>query len=119
MTTVLICEDDPLLATDLAQIVEDAGHDVTAIYARADDLLSSAELPDAEVAIIDLHLGDGDTGTLVAQLLQSAGMRIIVLSGHTNLNTGLCSIPHTYAPKPVSAEVVQGLLAIGPSQATA
>lgn len=110
MTRVLICEDDALLAADLAQSVEAAGHEVRGIYARADHVLCGERLPEADVAIIDLFLADGETGAMIARLMQKAGMRVIVVSGHSNVNAGLCAIPHTYAAKPVSAEVLQDLL---------
>ena len=111
MASVLICEDDPFLAAELAHSLEAAGHQVQGIYASAHAVLSEAQLPAADVAIIDLCLADGETGTMVAQLLQRAGARVIVVSGHSNANAGLCSIPHTYAAKPVGPDVLQGLLA--------
>jgi ActR/RegA family two-component response regulator len=110
MAHVLICEDDAFLAADLARSVEDAGHHVFGIYASSEAVLASDKASQADVAIIDLCLSDGETGTIVAQLLQRAGLRVIIISGHTNVNPGLCAIPHTYALKPVGPEVVRSLL---------
>jgi two-component system, response regulator PdtaR len=112
MRKVLICEDDPLLAADLAAIVEEAGHSVCGNFRDAHEALANARKLAPDTAIIDLNLADGDTGAEVARTLQAMGIRVIILSGHSNVGTGLGCIPHTFAPKPVSAEVVGQLLSL-------
>jgi two-component system, response regulator PdtaR len=110
MRRVLICEDEPLLATDLAAIVEEAGHAVCGVFHSAREALDSAMELNPDLAIIDLSLADGDTGGAVARTLQSSGVRVIILSGHSNVGAGLGCVPHTFAAKPVSKEVVMQLL---------
>jgi two-component system, response regulator PdtaR len=110
MRRVLICEDEPLLAADLASIVEEAGHAVCGVFHNAREALNDAAEIDPDLAIIDLTLADGDTGAVVAQALQSLGIRVIILSGHSNVGAGLGCVPHTFAAKPVSREVVMQLL---------
>jgi ActR/RegA family two-component response regulator len=115
MSTVLICEDDAFLAADLVQRVEAAGHQVQGIYASARDALASEQLPQADLAIIDLSLADGETGAAIAQAVHNAGTRVIIVSGHTNVSADLWSIPHTYAAKPVTDQLVEHLLGPGVS----
>ena len=110
MHKVLICEDEPLLAADLASVVEEAGHKVCGVFHNAREALNSAPGLQPDLAIIDLNLADGDTGAAVAQTLQSLGIRVIILSGHSNVGAGLGCVPHTFAAKPVSKEVVTQLL---------
>ncbi len=112
MRKVLICEDDPLLAADLALIVEEAGHEVCGTFQDAREALSHSVELEPDVAIIDLHLADGDTGADVARRLQGMGIRVVILSGYSNVGAGLGCIPHTFAPKPVSAEVMGQLLSL-------
>jgi DNA-binding NarL/FixJ family response regulator len=107
---VLICEDETLLAADLTAIVAEAGHAVCGVFHNAQEALNSATELDPDLAIIDLTLADGDTGGAVAQTLQSLGIRVVILSGHTNVGAGLGCVPHTFAAKPVSKEVVMHLL---------
>ena len=89
MSNVLICEDDAFLAADLSMSVEAAGHTVQGIYANARDALKAAGAATPDVAIIDLELTDGHTGSGIAQTLQAMGVKVIVLSGHPNVGTGL------------------------------
>jgi ActR/RegA family two-component response regulator len=79
MTSVLICEDDGLLAADLALSIVAAGHSVHGIYRTASEVLADPKARAADVAIIDLNLADGDSGALVAQALQKAGVRVIIV----------------------------------------
>jgi ActR/RegA family two-component response regulator len=110
MSNVLICEDDAFLAADLSMSVERAGHAVQAVCANARDALAAASKQTPDIAIIDLQLADGHTGSSIAQTLQTMGVKVIVLSGHPNVGAGLGTVPHIYAAKPVSPEMVDFLL---------
>ena len=110
MSTVLICEDDACLAVDLALSVEAAGHVVSGIFANAQDAVAAAAAQTPDVAFIDLQLADGHTGGSIAQALQALGVKVIVVSGYPNVGAGLGTVPHTYAAKPVSPEMVELLL---------
>jgi DNA-binding response OmpR family regulator len=110
MHNVLICEDEPLLADDLAAIVEEAGHAVCGVFRNSRDALDKASELSPDLAIIDLKLADGDTGAALAQSLQSQGVRVVILSGNSNVGAGLGCVPHTFAAKPVSREIVTQLL---------
>jgi ActR/RegA family two-component response regulator len=110
MSTVLICEDDAFLAADLATSVESAGHEVAGVYANAHDALRAASDIVPDVAFIDLELADGHTGSAIAKALQAMGVKVVVLSGHPNVGAGLGNVPHTYAAKPASPDMVKFLL---------
>ena len=110
MSNVLICEDDAFLAADLSVSVERAGHTVQNVCSNARDALAAATHRQPDIAIIDLQLADGHTGSSIAQTLQSMGVKVIVLSGHPNVGAGLGTVPHTYAAKPVSPEMIDFLL---------
>jgi DNA-binding NarL/FixJ family response regulator len=108
----MICEDDPLLAADLAGLVADAGHDVCGVFGESVQALARAAELAPDLAIVDLNLSDGATGSEVARTLQAMGVRVVILSGYSNVGQGLGCVPHTFARKPVSREVVGQLLAI-------
>lgn len=115
MRKILICEDDPVLAADLATTIEEAGHTVSGLVNNASDALKSAAKSKPDLAFIDLKLADGSTGAATAQALQSLGVPVVILSGHSNVGAGLGCVPHTFVAKPVSPEVIEHLL--GPTTA--
>jgi len=110
MSSVLICEDDAFLAADLSMSVESAGHEVVGVYGNANDALRAASDNVPDVAFVDLELADGHTGSAIAKSLQAMGVKVVVLSGHPNVGAGLGSVPHTYAAKPASPDMVKFLL---------
>jgi ActR/RegA family two-component response regulator len=110
MSRVIICEDDGILAHDLAAIVENAGHVVTGIFSAGSAALAAIPASGAAIAIVDLSLTDGDTGGEVARAAEAAGMRVIVVSGHSNVGQGLGFTSHTYAQKPWDETIIRQLL---------
>ncbi len=85
MSNILICEDDAFLAADLSMSVEAAGHNVTGVCANACDALKAASDATPDVAIIDLELADGHTGSGIAQRLTGNGRK-----GHRPLRPPQC-----------------------------
>lgn len=79
--TVLLVEDQFIIALDLAETVQDLGYSLDGPYADkagAFDAISR-RLPDA--AILDVHIADGEVFPL-ADALARAGVPIIFHSGH-------------------------------------
>lgn len=99
---VVIFEDEPIIAADIQQAVEDASCVVCGIFSDS----SAAEAIYAEIkpdlAIVDLHLMDGDTGADLAHYLHQQGCEIVVFSATRPADARLCSISHTYIGKPLS-----------------
>ena len=110
MSNVLICEDDAFLAADLSMSVESAGHSVQGVYANARDALAAASDQTPDIAIIDLELADGHTGSSIAQTLQAMGVKVIVLSGHPERRRRIGNRAAYLCAKPVSPEMVDFLL---------
>lgn len=78
---ILIVEDEPIVAQDLAYIMEDLGHSVVGpcrSVAEATKLVQGA-LPD--LAFLDVNLADGPVFPL-ADLLHERGVAIIFCSAH-------------------------------------
>ncbi len=112
MKRVLICEDEPLIALDLEGMVYDAGHEPVGPARTYSEALELAETARPGVAIVDLNLADGITGAGVARALADRGVRIIVLSGVTDVIPVLAGIPHVFIQKPVNPEAIVALLEI-------
>jgi DNA-directed RNA polymerase specialized sigma24 family protein/CheY-like chemotaxis protein len=61
-TSVLIIEDEPLIAMELEQIVRDLGHRVAGIATTHADAVAAFEATDAGLVLADIQLADGSSG---------------------------------------------------------
>ena len=80
---VLVLEDEPLVAMDIAAIVAGAGWDVVGPAATVQKALKSIEDKGCDAAILDANLG-GESAEPVADTLRLRGIPFIVLSGYAN-----------------------------------
>jgi DNA-binding NarL/FixJ family response regulator len=68
---VLIVEDDPLTAADIAASLEDGGHNVVGIAESFSEAMAVAASAPLELAIVDIGLKDGGTGVQVVHALKA------------------------------------------------
>ena len=61
-TSVLIIEDEPLIAMELEQIVRDLGHRVAGIATTHEDAVAAFEDTDAGLVLADIQLADDSSG---------------------------------------------------------
>ena len=84
--TVLIVEDEPLVALFLADVLEDLNQTVIGPAATPEAALTAAAETPPQIAIIDANLGGkGDGIVLAGELQRRHGTRIIFLSGEARL----------------------------------
>jgi len=81
MTTVLIVEDDPLIAISLRMILEDEGYEVCGVAATEQQaiLLGLTHRPD--VAVVDVRLAEG-SGVVAGRRLLANGTRIVFATAY-------------------------------------
>ena len=81
--TVLIVEDEFIIALDLSETVQDLGYDLDGPYADKENAFIAIEghLPDC--AILDVFTADGEVYPLADRLIE-AGVPIIFHSGHVS-----------------------------------
>ena len=97
--TVLIVEDEPLVALFLADVIEEMGQTVIGTAATPEAALSTAAGAPPQIAIIDANLGrQGDGIALASQLQALHATRIIFLSGDASISTN----PAVHALKPLA-----------------
>lgn len=79
--TVLVVEDEFIIALDLSDTVQDLGYNLQGPFPDKAKAFAAIErtLPDA--AILDVHIADGEVFPLADALVQ-AGVPIIFHSGH-------------------------------------
>jgi CheY-like chemotaxis protein len=77
---ILVVEDEPLIAMDVAQWLETAGASV--LLARTlSDALRRVEVPDLAAAVLDHRLSDGDSSQ-ICDRLDARSIPFVVYSGY-------------------------------------
>lgn len=81
---ILIVEDEPLIAEDLAAMITDLGHVVCARAHNATTALAAARIHRPHLVLLDIQLVDGDDGIMVAEALQEMDMPFLYVTSHTD-----------------------------------
>lgn len=80
---VLIIEDEPIIALDLQQLVEAAGHEVVGIAASEDEAVAIAAAERPTLVLADVNLGAGGDGTsAVARIMQTQRAPVIFVTAY-------------------------------------
>jgi CheY-like chemotaxis protein len=111
-TRVLIIEDDPLIAMDIAQIVREMGHTVCGTAARKDEAIAVALKTTPGLVLADIQLKDGDTGVeTVQELLKSIDVPVVFVTGYPEkLLTGERTEPTFLVTKPFNPETLKAAI---------
>jgi CheY-like chemotaxis protein/DNA-directed RNA polymerase specialized sigma24 family protein len=99
---VLIIEDEPIIAMDLRQLVEGAGHRVVGVAASEDAAVAIAEHEQPGLVLADVNLGaGGDGAAAVARIMARHAVPVIFVTAYPErLLTGLGVEPAFVIPKP-------------------
>lgn len=81
--TVLLVENEALIALDLEGMLLSAGAERVHHTVSANDALDWLQRDTADVAILDLFVSDGSSAR-VAERLRSVGTPFVIYSGHTH-----------------------------------
>jgi CheY-like chemotaxis protein len=79
--SILIVEDEPLIAMMLEDFLDSLGHRVVGTAETVDEALSRADQGGFDVAIVDVHLKGGHTVWPVADRLTEKGIPFILATG--------------------------------------
>ena len=107
--SILLVEDDAIIALDMAGLLEEAGAVVIGPFARVRDALGAlAEGPDA--ALLDIEIADGTVFPL-ADRMREAGLAIVFHSGGADRRALARAYPGApLCEKPSSATEIIGAL---------
>jgi CheY-like chemotaxis protein len=83
--TVLVVEDEFIIALDLSETVRDLGYDLEGPFADNRNALRAIENEMPDCAILDVHTADGEVYPL-ADRLAAAGVPMVFHSGHVTPN---------------------------------
>ena len=92
--SVLIVEDEPLIAMMLEDFLESLGHDVVATCETVEDAIAQVDAGGFDIAIIDVNL-DGEPNYPVADVLAERNVPFIFATGYGSkgLDTRYSNIP--------------------------
>jgi DNA-binding response OmpR family regulator len=108
--SILLLEDDLLLAMDMEDYLTENGHTVVGPFGRISDALEAIPQCDLAGAVVDLNLR-GELSFPVIELLEKRSVPLIVCSGYAELpelKTRLQGRP--LLPKPWNSDVLSGLM---------
>lgn len=109
--TVLIAEDDPLIAMSYVDIVIDAGLSVGGSFASCQSAKQWLSVHSPDVAILDVKLQDGNSAEL-AKKLCGREIPFVVVSGYSAESEGIDDIfkSATWLQKPLTSTALQSAL---------
>ena len=100
--SILICEDEPLIALGIADAFTNAGARVLTVTSLARALIAiEAEIPSA--VILDHVLSDGERSQ-ICKRLKERNVPYVIHSGYSNLNGAYGDAVHV--PKPANPDVL-------------
>jgi CheY-like chemotaxis protein/DNA-directed RNA polymerase specialized sigma24 family protein len=108
-TRVLIIEDEPVIAMDIAGIVESLGHEVVGVAARQAEAVELARKHQPGLVLADVQLQDGDSGIVTVQeIMRSMDAPVIFVTGFPErLLTGDRVEPAFIVTKPFDPETLK------------
>jgi CheY-like chemotaxis protein len=111
-TTVLVIEDEPIIALDIAGIVRDLGHAVVGVAASQAEAVALARAKRPGLVLADIHLGEGGSGlTAVNEILKSIDVPVIFVTAYPErLLTGERPEPTYLVTKPFEPDTLKATI---------
>jgi CheY-like chemotaxis protein len=111
-TDVVIIEDEPLIALDLVQLVNDLGHRVVRVARTADQAIEATRALKPGLVLADIHLADGSSGLdAVNEILQTISLPVVFVTAFPQrLLTGTRPEPTFLVTKPFQPQNVKAII---------
>ncbi len=111
-TSVLIIEDEPIIALDLEAMVEELGHQVTGIARTHREAIAQVRSRRPGLVLADIQLADGSSGLdAVNEILSSISVPVIFITAFPErLLTGDKPEPAFLITKPFQPEAVKAAI---------
>jgi DNA-directed RNA polymerase specialized sigma24 family protein/CheY-like chemotaxis protein len=111
-TQILIIEDEPMIAMDLRSIVDELGHQVTAVARTHSDALAAAKREKPGLVLADIQLADGSSGLeAVNEMLKGFSVPVVFITAYPDrLLTGERPEPAFLITKPYQPDTVKAIV---------
>src|ERR671929_1756251 len=115
---VLIVEDELIIAIDVEASLAEEGHQVVGIARESETALALGRRLRPDLALVDMHLVDGETGPEIARHLKDMGVPVLFMTANASaLPDGMAGALGVI-PKPVAAHVLKGAVCWAADQDT-
>jgi DNA-binding response OmpR family regulator len=108
--TILIVEDQLLLAMTVRDVLEDHGYRALDLAIRHQEALDTVALTRPDLALFNIELADDDDGAVLAGELTAMGIPVVFISGQTSRidpsrEAAIASMPKPYSTGDMVAAV--------------
>ncbi len=106
---VLVIEDEPIIALDIAGILKDMGHEVIGVAATSEQAIALAKSRQPSLVLADVQLEDGSTGIEAAtRILEMLSVPVVFVTAYPErLLTGERIEPAFLVSKPFEATTLE------------
>ena len=115
-TSVLVVEDERIIARDLAQTLGELGYQVSAVASSGEEAISAAERQPPDVALLDVRIkGKLDGIDLSAILKRRFAVPVVFLTAHADeatLARAKLTEPYGYVVKPVKTAELRSAIEV-------
>lgn len=111
-TSIMIIEDEPLIAMEIEQLVGELGHEVSGIARTKDEAVSLFANKQPKMVLADIQLADGSSGIdAVNEILGTSHVPVIFITAFPErLLTGEKPEPAFLVTKPFNPDMVKALI---------
>jgi PAS domain S-box-containing protein len=114
--SILVVEDEPIVAKDLQLILRDQGYDAFAIASSADDAIKRAAERCPDLVLMDIRIKGKLDGIQTAEILRRRfGVAVVYLTAHADeatIERAARSEPYGYLLKPIKAAELRSAIEI-------
>ena len=101
--TLMIVEDEVLVATVLRSELEDAGYHILDLTDRVAAALEVAKASQPDLALVNIQLAADDDGIELAEQLKALGIPVLLISGQVSRARSERTVAIASLPKPYDA----------------
>jgi DNA-binding response OmpR family regulator len=101
--TLMIVEDETLVAMNLRDELEDAGYHVLDLTDRHAEALEVAKACKPDLALVNIRLAGRDDGIELAEHLKTMGIPVLLISGQVSRARSAQTVAIASLPKPYDA----------------